>query len=226
MKNKQVVNTHKFKKLLLKFRKHLFTGIITALPIYITYIFFAWLMKFFHKKLYFIPQKVFPENVLKENVILTISFEVILFIFIIVCLFLIGVLTSHYFGKKMIKIGDKFLNRIPLIRNIYMGSKQILSSFTVGNKKTLRKVVMLEYPRKGIKSLGFLTGEIKITKRGKKDKTLYPIFLPSTPNPTTGYFLLLAKKDIQILDISVEEAARLIISGGIIGKQIKIHDKQ
>ena len=218
---KQVINkSHTPKHFSIRFRRNLFTGIITALPIYNTYIFFAWLMKLFHKKLNFVPQKIFP-----DNIFLTTSLEVILFIFIIMCLFLLGLLTNHYIGKKLIKTGDAFLNKIPLIRNIYMSSKQILSSFAVGSKKAFRKVVMIEYPRKGIQSLAFLTGEIKVSQKGKKDKILASLFLPSTPNPTTGYFLLIPKKNLLPVDISIEEAIRLIISGGVIGKHLKINGK-
>ncbi len=84
---------------------------------------------------------------------------------------------------------------------------------------------MIEYPRKGINSLGFLTGEIKtIKKDGKVDKRV-SVFLPSTPNPTTGYLLLLPEKDVHILDISIEDAVKLIISGGVLSKQLKIDDK-
>lgn len=208
------------KKNSLKFRKNLITGIITALPLFITYIFFSWLMKFFHKKLNFIPQKLFP-----ENLFLIVSFEIILFILIIIGLYIIGVLANLYFGRKLIKIGDTILNKIPLVRNIYMGSKQILSSFAVSNKKAFRKVVLLEYPRKGINSIGFLTGYIKISKSHNKKETMVSVFLPSTPNPTTGFLLLLPEKDIKVINISVEDAVKLIISGGVLGNQLKIDDK-
>ena len=207
-------------KISLKFRKNVITGIITALPIFITFIFLKWLMNLFHNKLNFFPQRVFP-----DNKILIITSEIILFSFIIFLLYLIGVLTHHYLGKKMIKTGDIFLNKIPLIRNIYMGSKQILASFTVSNKKAFRKVVMIEYPRRGIKSLGFMTGEIKIIKKSGKNSKLISVFLPSTPNPTTGYLLLLLQQDVQYVDISVEDAIKLIISGGVLGKDLRVHDK-
>ena len=100
-----------------------------------------------------------------------------------------------------------------------------MCSFAFNKKRAFRKVVLLEYPRKGIKSLGFLTGEIQIIKKGKKTTRLSAIFLPSTPNPTTGYLLMLPEKDFEIVDISFENAARLIISGGVIGKELKIYDK-
>jgi len=216
--------TQKPRSIFSKFRKNLITGVITALPLYITYIFFAWLMKFFHKRLNLIPQKVL--KAFPENVFLTTSFEVLLFVFILMCLCLLGILTNHYIGKKLIKTGDTFLNKIPLIRNIYTGSKQILSSFAVGSKKAFRKVVLIEYPRKGVQSLGFLTGEMRIIKKGRRNKKRISVFLPSTPNPTTGYLLLLAEKDVQPVDISVENAIKLIISGGVLGNRLKLHDKQ
>lgn len=206
-----------FKRIIINIRKNLITGLITALPIYITYVFFVWLMKFFHTKLNFVPQKLFPTLPHWAEV-----FEILLFTIILAILYLIGVMTNHYFGKRLIRIGDNFLNRIPLIRTIYMGTKQILSSFVVTNKKAFRKVVLIEHPRKGIKSLAFLTSEVKITQKGKKSETLVSVFLPSTPNPTTGFLLLLPRKDIQILDISPENAIKFIISGGALARELKI----
>ncbi len=212
--------TSKFKRIIINIRKNLITGIITILPVYITYIFFVWIMKFVHNNLNFVPQKLFP-----EYTHLTGLFEFMLFVIILLFIYIIGVMTNHYVGKKLIKTGDKFLNKIPLIRTIYIGSKQILSSFVGNKKKAFRKVVLIEYPRKGIKSLAFLTNEIKIMKKGMKNKKLISVFLPSTPNPTTGFLILLPKKDIQILDITPESAIRFIISGGAIGKELKINDK-
>ena len=84
---------------------------------------------------------------------------------------------------------------------------------------------MIEYPRKGINSLGFLTGEIKTVKKNGEIEKRASVFLPSTPNPTTGYLLLLPEKDVHILDISIEDAVKLIISGGVLSKQLKIDDK-
>ncbi|MBU1077642.1 MAG: DUF502 domain-containing protein, partial [Spirochaetes bacterium] len=111
------INSDKIKKSLLKIRKNLITGLITALPLYITYLFFLWLMKFFHQRLNFIPKKLFP-----NYSYLTGLFEFILFVLIIIFIYLIGVMTNHYIGKKLIKMGDTLLNKIPLIRIIYTGS--------------------------------------------------------------------------------------------------------
>ncbi len=211
---------NKFKNVIMNIRKNLITGLITALPLYITISLFMWLMKFFHKRLNFIPKNLYPDIKYLSGL-----FELILFIIIIIVIYLIGVMTNHYLGKKLIKLGDNFLNKIPLIRTIYMGIKQILSSFVITNKKPFRKVVLIEYPRKGIKSLAFLTGEISIIKKGRKKQFYLSVFLPSTPNPTTGYFLLLPKKDVKILKMSPENAIKFIISGGVLGKEIKIEEK-
>ncbi|MBU1076670.1 MAG: DUF502 domain-containing protein, partial [Spirochaetes bacterium] len=108
-------------------------------------------------------------------------------------------------------------------RIIYTGSKQVLSSFIVNKKKAFRQVVLVEYPRKGIRSLAFITGDIIVKKTGRNDKKLITVFLPSTPNPTTGFLLLLPRKDIIVLDMTIESAIKLIISGGVLSKEIKIH---
>ncbi len=199
------------------FKSNFLAGIITVLPLFVTYIFFSWVMKFLHKYLNFIPHKLFPDNTL-----LIVAFEIVLLSLIIFTVYLIGILTSHYIGKQILKVGEKILNRIPLIRSVYTGSKQIIESFTLDKKKFM-DVVLVEYPRKGIYVLGFVTGNIKV--KGKRKKELVPVFIPSTPNPTTGFMVLFKKSEILPLTITPEAAIKLIISGGIIGSNtLKIKD--
>ncbi len=192
------------------FKANFLTGLITILPIFITYVFFSWIMKFLHKHLNFIPQKLFPDSLL-----LIIVFEIVLLSLIIFAIYLIGLLASHYMGKQILKIGERILNRIPFIRTIYTGSKQIIESFMFKNKQKFMDVVLVEYPRKGIYVMGFVTGNIKVS--GKKNQNLVPVFIPSTPNPTTGFLVLFKKSDVLPLKITPESAIKLIISGGIVG---------
>ncbi|MBN1897432.1 MAG: DUF502 domain-containing protein [Spirochaetes bacterium] len=186
------------------------TGLITVLPIYISYIFFSWVMKFLHRRLNFIPHKLFP-----DNPYLIILFEILLFSTILVLIYLIGLLATKYIGRQLLKIGERFLNRIPLIRTIYTGSKQILESFMLKNKKKFLGVVMVEYPRKGSYVLGFITDTIKV--KGKHNKNLLSVFIPSTPTPTTGFLVFFKKSDVVPLTISPEAALKMVISGGIAG---------
>ncbi len=210
-------NKNKKKKTFyLKVRKNFVTGLITLLPLFVTYIFIAWLMKFLHKNLAFVPKLISP-----DNDILIILFEFVLFLLILLFIYIVGVFTNKYIGKKTILMGESLLNRIPLIRTVYTGTKQILNGLMVSNKKAFRKVVMVEYPRRGMWVLGFVTGEVYIYKRKRKEKMI-TIFIPSTPNPTTGFMIILPQKDVKVVNISSDNALKSIISGGVLTPELYV----
>ncbi len=217
MKKKKKQNYIK-PKLFVKIRKNIITGIITILPLFVTYLFIAWLMKLLHKNLEFIPKLLTPNNEL-----LIYLFEVLLLLIILLFIYLVGVMTNKYIGKKSIKMGENLLNKIPLIRTIYTGTKQILDGLMVNNKRAFKKVVLVEYPRKGMQCIGFITGEVEIIKNHRKQK-LYTVFIPSTPAPTTGFMVILPRKDVIMLDISPDKALKSIISGGVITPKLKINE--
>ncbi|MDD5065750.1 MAG: DUF502 domain-containing protein [bacterium] len=200
-------------------RKNFITGLITLLPLSVTMLFFLWIMEFIHDKLNFIPQQLFPEN----HILITL-FEVIFFILILFAICLVGIMTNHYIGKKLIQTGDNFLNKIPLLRTIYSGSKQILETFTTSNKKSFKQVVLVEFPRKGIWCFGFITGELDYFQLKKKKTRLTTVFVPTTPNPTTGYLFLMTLKDIHPIAMSIETAFKMIISGGILSHTMNLRE--
>jgi len=200
------------KKLNYKFKNNFLTGLITLLPLFVTFIFFKWMMNFLHKQLNFIPRQIFPDNLLFRA-----FFEIGLFLIIILFIYLFGILTSKYIGKEFLSFIENLIKKIPLVNSVYSGIKQIIDSLTLKEKKFLN-AVLVEYPRKGILSIGFVTGEIVINKN-----KLLKVFVPSTPNPTTGYLIFCHKKDVKYLNISVETALKLILSGGIISiKEIDV----
>ncbi len=206
------------KRFILKIRKNILTGIITILPLFVTYLFIAWLMKLLHKNLAFIPRLLAPQNEL-----LSIVFELLLLFLIVLFIYLVGVLTNKYIGKKSIKLGESILNKIPIIRTIYTGTKQILDGLMLNNKRAFRKVVLVEYPRKGMRVLGFITGEMEIVKNNRK-QTMYTVFIPSTPAPTTGFMVIVPKKDVIFVNISPDKALKSIISGGVITNKLKLDE--
>lgn len=128
------------------------------------------------------------------------------FLLSIFIIYLIGVIGSLYIGKLFLSYLDKFFLSIPFVKNLYSGTKQIIDAFTLQKKHLLKEVVLVEYPRKGLYAIGFLTNKVEDT---------YFIFLPTTPNPTSGWLLVLKKEQVYPLNISMEEAIKLIVSGGI-----------
>ena len=135
---------------------------------------------------------------------------------IIALLILTGILARNYFGKKFIAMGDYILTRIPLMNRVYIAIREISEAILSEKREVFKKAVIIEYPRKGIYSVAFYTQDTSgpIQKNLKED--VVSVFVPTTPNPTSGYLLFVPKTDIKNLDMSVEDALKLVISGGSI----------
>ncbi|MFC1841888.1 DUF502 domain-containing protein [Candidatus Dependentiae bacterium] len=138
-------------------------------------------------------------------------------IIVIAAIFLLGTILKIFILKRTIHVIEDLISRIPLIRPIYRGTKQIVKAF-VGKKSKLsfKQVVLIEFPRREIYCLGFLTSELPAEMAPNKKEKFFNIYVPTTPNPTSGYFIILPEKDIKKIDITRQEAMAMIISGGII----------
>ena len=137
-------------------------------------------------------------------------------ILIIVFIFLIGAVLKLLILRPIIHAIEALIAKIPLIRPIYGGIKQLVDAFSIQNKITFKQVVLVEFPRKGLYSLAFLTSELPPEISPNKTDRFFNIFIPTTPNPTSGYFIILAEQDITKVDLTRQEAMAMIISGGII----------
>ncbi len=142
----------------------------------------------------------------------------------IVFIFLMGIFVTNIIGRKMIDIGERIIGRIPIVNSVYRASKQFLEAVSITNKHSLNKVVLIEYPRKGIYSVGFITspakGQIKQITRDAREEVVN-IFIPTTPNPTSGMFVMLPEDNVIPLSMTVEEGIKLVVSGGMITPPIK-----
>ncbi len=129
-------------------------------------------------------------------------------------IYIIGVIASNILGRRIINFGDRLLDRIPIFRQIYRGFKQVtdsLSGYRV-EKAAFREVVLIEFPREGMKTLGFITNEI-IDEKGEK---LYAVYVPTAPIPTSGYFEFASEEMITRVNLTVDEAMKMIMSSGIV----------
>ncbi|ACL70005.1 DUF502 domain-containing protein [Halothermothrix orenii] len=140
-------------------------------------------------------------------------------IFTIIFIFLVGLFATNIIGKRIISFGERVLLKIPLFRNIYISIKKVLEGLFTSKKDTFKKAVLFEYPRKGLYQIGFITSESSPYFDYLTGEKLLNIFLPTTPNPTSGMFIMIPKEDAIILDLSVEDALKLIISGGILNPE-------
>ncbi len=134
----------------------------------------------------------------------------------VIMITVIGAIAAGFLGRWLIGLGERILNRMPVVRSIYGASKQILETVLSTQSDAFREVVLVEYPRKGLWVLGFVTGATKGEVRDMMSETTVNVFIPTTPNPTSGFLLFCPIKDISYLDMSVEDAVKLVVSGGIV----------
>jgi len=136
--------------------------------------------------------------------------------FVIVVLVL-GFLSRFILGTLLLRAMEKVFTSIPLVRSIYSATKDLLQAFSLGKKgKTFRKVLLVEYPRKGIFTIGFMTNEVMMETTGKSPRKMLSIYVPNPPNPTSGVLILVPDSDAEPLDMSVEEGLKMVLSGGIV----------
>jgi len=192
-------------------RNNLMTGILIAAPIGASVYLILFILKLTQNVERLIPHYLKPETHL--------GFEIPgLGLFLaVVLLVLIGTLGRIYFVHLLLNFGEKIIHKIPLIRTVYSAVKQLLDTIAMSQSTgKAQKVAMIEYPRKGIYSVVFVTSEAKGETQMKTESDLVNVFLPTTPNPTSGFFLMVPKTDLTYMDMTVEEAFKLIMSGGIV----------
>jgi uncharacterized membrane protein len=188
----------------LKIRNYFFTGIIVLVPIGFTLYLSRFLMNISSDLL---PSKINPNSYLPINVP---GIEIIITIFFIT---FIGFLSLSFLGKKFLQLIDTLFKKIPLLGTFWSAVKQMSQSFK-DNKHKKKSVVLVEYPRKGVWAVGFATKENEGEIKNKTNKDLINVFVPTTPNPTSGFLLMFEKNDIIYLDMSFEEASKFVVSAG------------
>lgn len=194
-----------------RLRAYFFAGILITAPVTITF-YLAWLFINFvdNKVTPLIPAKYNPESYLPFGV------PGIGLVVIFIVLTIIGALTAGFVGRSVTKIYEGILNRMPVVRNIYSALKQILETVLAQQSNAFREAVLVEYPRRGMWAIAFITGETKGEVQNLTEDQCINIFLPTTPNPTSGFLLFVPKEDLIPLTMTVEEAVKMVISGGIV----------
>ena len=197
-------NQQKKRSIFTRFRNYFIAGVVVLIPIGITLYLTLFLVSISSKIL---PKEINPNYYMPYNIP---GLEIIISIFVIT---FIGWLSLSFLGKKLLDLFNNILQRIPILRTIYSALGQMTETFTKPSKEK-KNVVLVEYPRKGSWAVGFATkdntGEIK----NKIQKNLVNVFVPTTPNPTSGFLLMFPKDDIIYLDMSFEEASKFIVSAG------------
>ena len=194
-----------------RLRNYFLTGVIVTAPIAIT-IFLVWQFITFLDSYVgrLVPVRYNPETYLPFGI------PGIGLVIMLAFLTLIGFVTAGFAGRTLVRTGERLLSRMPIIRSVYGTLKQIFETVLNQSSRSFREVVLVEYPRRGIGAIGFVTGPTQGEVQERTDEDLVNIFLPTTPNPTSGFLLFVPRKDLIHLNMTVEEGIKLVISGGIV----------
>ena len=199
-----MANKEKKRSIFARIRNYFIAGIVVLIPIAITIYITLFLITISSE---IIPKEINPNHYLPYNIP---GLEIIISLFLIT---FIGWLSLSFLGKKLLNIFENILKRIPILRTIYSAIGQMTASFTK-NDKGKKNVVLVEYPRKGSWAVGFATKENTGQISKKTNQKLVNVFVPTTPNPTSGFLLMFPKDEVIYLDLTFEEASQFIVSAG------------
>jgi uncharacterized membrane protein len=183
-------------------RNRIFAGIIVIVPLAITFYIFKFILSFLDSFAAPLIEKILKHHIPGLGILITLIFT-----------YLVGLLTANVAGKKIVAFGESILSSLPVIKNVYGGAKQLIAAFSFAGKSKFNRVILVVFPRKGLWSIGFVTKDFLFEH---ENKPMISIFVPTTPNPTTGFYLILPKQDIVNTKLSIEEGVKLVVSGGII----------
>lgn len=198
------------------FKRYLIAGLLVWLPLGVTIVVIKFLVDLFDRSLLLLPHQYRPEVLIGVDIP---GFGVLLSLTLIL---LTGVIVANFLGSRIVSIWESFLSRIPLVRTIYNAAKQISQAVFGSGDQTFQKVYLIQYPRAGLWTLAFQTSKLQGEAQGKTGMVeVVNLFVPTTPNPTSGFFIMASRREIVELDMKVDDALKMVISGGVIVPDIK-----
>jgi uncharacterized membrane protein len=192
-------------------RKYLISGLLVWLPVIVTLFVIKFIVDLLSKSLLLLPPQFQPDvlfgfHIPGVGVLLTV-----------VVIFLTGVFAANFIGRRLVDLGERIMVRIPLVRSIYMGVKQVTDTVFKPGGQSFRKVLLVEFPREGVWSIAFQTGEVtRGIQNSVGDGPMVSFFIPTTPNPTSGFLMMAPKSKVKELNISVDQALKFVISLGVV----------
>lgn len=191
-------------------RRYLIAGLLLWLPLGVTILVVRLLVGTMDQTLLLLPERLRPDALLGFHIPglgLLLAVSVVL---------VTGMLVANLFGRRLVTLWERLLARIPLVRSIYMAVKQLAETMFSGGGQSFRKVLLIEYPRKGLWTLAFQTGTGVGEAQQKTGRDVVNVYVPTTPNPTSGFFLMVPREDVVELDMSVDDGLKMIISMGVV----------
>ena len=201
------------KKFQRRLRNVFITGLLITLPIALTWFILQFLLKNFDAL-----SPVFTRMLIQLGAPIPEGFR-IPFLGLVVTLLIVlavGWLTTNFFGKKLFELGELMIEKIPFVRRIYKGSKQVVSSIDKADTSTFRKVVLIEFPRRGLLAIGFVTGESRGEVQRITRENMLNVFVPTMPNPTSGFLIFSPPEELTEVSMTIEEGIKYVVSGGIV----------
>lgn len=184
-------------------RRWFIAGVLVVVPIIITWLVLSFLFNAIDGILQPVIFKLSGRTIPGLGILTTI-----------IIILVVGSIARNFFGSRLIKIGDSLLARMPLIRAVYSSAKQLLEAIALPSANSFKDVVLIEYPRKEIWAVGFVSNRILVDK-GDGKSAMVSVFIPSTPTPMTGMVVVVPERDVLILDMTVEEGIKFVVSGGV-----------
>ncbi|MGZ3647466.1 MAG: DUF502 domain-containing protein [Syntrophales bacterium] len=203
-----------------KLKQIFLTGLAVTVPIGLTLYILFFLIDIMDSLLKIIPLKYHPDT------LLGIHIPGLGTIVTVILIFICGLITASYVGNKIVQSGEDLLYRIPFVRNIYQAIKRFSDTVVMDRRSSFKRVVLVEFPRKGLYTIGFVTGKPVWEIKREIGENLISVFLPTTPNPTSGYLIILPEDELVEVDMSVEEALTYIISVGIVAPAERAKKKE
>ncbi|MCG7894521.1 MAG: DUF502 domain-containing protein [Candidatus Thiodiazotropha taylori] len=201
-------------------RRYLVAGLLVWLPLGASYLVVSLLVDWMDRSLLLLPQAYRPESLLGFHVP---GLGVVLSL---VILFITGLVAANLFGRRLVKLWEALVARIPLVRSVYSAVKQLVETMFADNGRSFRKVVLVEFPRRGLWTLAFLTNEESGPIQEALGRELVSVYIPTTPNPTGGYFVLLPKEEVRELDMSVDDGLKMLLSMGAVNSTSGLAEAQ
>lgn len=205
-----------------RLRGYFLAGVLVTAPIAVTAAAAWWLIDLVDSKVVpLIPAQLNPDTYMKEVLGLEIGLPGLGLIVLLVSITLIGALTAGLVGRWIVRFWESLLNRMPVVRSLYAAVKQILETVLKQQSNAFQQAVLIEYPRRGLWAIAFVTSETKGEVEHKTPGDHVNVFLPTTPNPTSGFLLFVPVTELVPLDMNVEDAVKMVISGGIVTPEMK-----
>ncbi|MEE9120699.1 MAG: DUF502 domain-containing protein [Syntrophobacteria bacterium] len=198
-----------FKRLRAKIRGYFLAGLLVIVPLGVTVAVITAVLRLVDGLLVIIPPKLHPHTYLPKIPGLGLVLAVVL-------VMITGILVKNYIGHRVVALGEYILSGIPLVRPVYAAVKQVAQAMFGDAAYAFQRAILVEYPRKGVWAIAFVTGKTYDGIQGKIDKKMINVFLPTTPNPTSGFYLVIPEEDTIPLDMNVEDAFKLLISCGVV----------